>query len=181
MQKAALGQSEGSEGEREENGRDGGARKRTSSDRSDGMGGRSIMKGGLQWLWVGLAPHPCASGSRHAAGLKRWQSRGTVRALPDAVAALLDAMRAFMRPAAASILQLLWSLQSMIEFGCRWEDVGRACRRCARAATPTPLRCRAPAQRHLGREHARRNKAPSLPEWPAVRTPQDALHHVDSV
>jgi hypothetical protein len=107
MQKAALGQSEGSEGEREENGRDGGARKRTSSDRSDGMGGRSIMKGGLQWLWVGLAPHPCASGSRHAAGLKRWQSRGTVRALPDAVAALLDAMRVFMRPAVASILQLL--------------------------------------------------------------------------
>jgi hypothetical protein len=64
MQKAALGQSEGSEGEREK-GRGGGARKRTSSDRSDGMGGRSIMKGSPQWLLGGLGgANPCVVSSR---------------------------------------------------------------------------------------------------------------------
>jgi hypothetical protein len=73
MQKAALGQSEGSEGERKRGkGRDGGARKRTSSDRSDGMGGRSIMKGGAQWLWVGLARIPAL--------VQRCSHRGTLQA-----------------------------------------------------------------------------------------------------
>jgi hypothetical protein len=53
-------------------GRDGGARKRTSSDRSDGMGGRSIMKGGAQWLWVGLARIPAL--------VQRCSHRGTLQA-----------------------------------------------------------------------------------------------------
>jgi hypothetical protein len=55
---AALGQSEGSEGREREKG-EVEARKRTSSDR-DGMGGRSIMKGGPQWLLDGLGgANPC--------------------------------------------------------------------------------------------------------------------------
>jgi hypothetical protein len=101
MQKAALGQSEGSEGERKRARWRGQEEDEQRQKRRDGRTKhyerrRSVALGGL-------GAHPCASAavqpSRHAAGLKRWQRcaiTGTVRALPDAAR---DAMRAFMRPA----------------------------------------------------------------------------------
>jgi hypothetical protein len=180
MQKAALGQSEGSEGERKQ------ARWRGQEEdeqRQKAMGRRtmpgyerrpSVALGRLgarrSYVAFGLAPGACINRGR----LETLEGCAITEdgARPDLLllAAVLDVIISFMRSPL---------MNSVVNPDTRGADVRSL---LPPNAPEVATRCEEASSypaRDNGCKHCRRNKA--LLEWTAVCTPQDVLHLIDSV